>query len=121
MALAKIAGLEVTPPRPSSSTIRLSSPPTRMLRRMKSSHTDCPYCCSDASGFEAAAVRTVKVPIPSPSQAGPRARKLPVSRLDRLDLGQPPRVALLGRVARLDERLDQLVGEDGADHASAQH
>src|SRR5579871_3196118 len=51
MAFSKIAGFDVTPPRPSSSTYRFSSPSTMILRRMKSSQTDCPYSRSAATGL----------------------------------------------------------------------
>src|SRR5438876_231237 len=48
-----MAGFEVTPPSPSSATRCLSSPPAIRLRRMKSSHTDCPYWRSDATAPDA--------------------------------------------------------------------
>src|SRR5271165_6377382 len=51
MAFSKIAGLEVTPPRPSCCTMRASSPVVRRLRRILSSQTDCPSCASSTSRF----------------------------------------------------------------------
>src|SRR6266545_852751 len=121
MALAKMAGLDVTPPRPSASTMRWSSPPVMRLARMKSSHTDWPYVCREASGFAAADERTLEVPITSPS-GGPGGPRLlfAVARLYGLDLRQAPRVPFVGRVAGLHEGLHQLVGEGGTDDASAQ-
>src|SRR5712691_6670049 len=59
-----MAGFEVTPPSPSSTTRRLSSPPAIRLRRMKSSQTDCPYCRNDATGFWTVE-EVLGVPIPS--------------------------------------------------------
>src|SRR6516225_941288 len=53
MAFSKIDGFEVTPRTPSSCVIRFSSPFVMMLRRMKSSHTDCPYFPSSIRGFVA--------------------------------------------------------------------
>src|SRR4051812_24834206 len=119
MALAKMAGFDVTPPRPSWSTIRCSSPPLMRVARMKSSQTDWPYCASEASGFTA--VGLTLVPITTPSTRAIRPRLLTVAFLDGEDLGQAPGVALLGGVARLDVGLHQLVGDGGADDPAAQH
>src|SRR5262245_14687481 len=99
MAFSKIAGFDVTPPRPSSSTRRVSSPPAMRLRRMKSSHTDWPYCLSAATGFATAAE----------SEEGWLMEMLRLRRchtvalLERRHLGEAPRVPLLGSVARADE------------------
>src|SRR5680860_551620 len=49
MAFSKIAGLEVTPRRESSSTSRWSSPDSIRLRRIWSSHTAVPASVSAAS------------------------------------------------------------------------
>ena len=51
MAFSKIAGFEVTPLSPSSSTIRFSSPPVRSFRCMKSNQTDCPNSFNSFNGF----------------------------------------------------------------------
>src|SRR5262249_53985700 len=63
MAFSKIAGFDVTPPSPSSSTSRCSSPPEIRLRRMKSSHTDCPYWRSAAIGLVTAEGRVIRLPL----------------------------------------------------------
>src|SRR5690348_8597451 len=51
MALAKIEGLDVTPPRPSSSRSCSSVPPWTIVRRRKSSQTLWPASRSCSSGF----------------------------------------------------------------------
>src|SRR5258706_15813315 len=96
MAFSKMAGLDVTPPRPSSSTRRDSSPPAMRLRRMKSSQTDWPCCRRAATGLCTAEERGFEVPICFPSRAGAR---LTVARLQRLDLGQAAHVPLLAAEA----------------------
>src|SRR5262249_34589005 len=77
-----MAGFEVTPPRPSSSTRRLSSPPEMRVRRMKSSQTDWPYCRRAATGLWTAEVRVLEVPITSPScgREGSRGYRYRLSR-----------------------------------------
>src|SRR5437773_4829238 len=113
-----MAGLEVTPPSPSSSTRRASSPPAMRLRRMKSSQTDWPYCRSAATGLCTAEGREFEVPIDvSPSRAGAR---LTVARLQRLDLAQAAHVPLLAAEARGHEGAHQLHGEGRTDDPSAQ-
>src|SRR5262245_39951755 len=107
MAFSKIAGFDVTPPRPSSSTRRLSSPPAIRLRRMKSSHTDWPYCLRAATGLATAAVSEgdwLMAILRS-------RRRLAVALLERGDLGEAPHVPLLGRVVRADEGAHEIAGQ----------
>src|SRR5438445_8665861 len=111
MAFSKMAGLEVTPPRPSSSTRRLSSPPEMRVRRMKSSQTDWPYCLSAATGLWTAEERVLEVPITSPSRGPGGPLSLSVPFLQGQDLGQAARVALFRRIPRAHERVHQLLGE----------
>src|SRR4029078_3071970 len=114
MAFSKMAGFAVKPPRPSSATRRLSSPPTIRLRRMKSSHTDWPYCLRAATGFVTAAE----------SEEGwlmgmLRSRGcLAVALLERRDLGETPCVPLLGSVARAQERAHEIAGQSWTDDPS---
>src|SRR5258708_1118786 len=61
MAFSKMAGLEVTPPRPSASTSRLSSPLTMRLLRMKSSQGDCLYCARPERELVSAVERKVRL------------------------------------------------------------
>src|SRR6476469_4978715 len=110
MAFSKIAGFDVTPPRPSSSTSRFNSPLVIRLRRMKSSQTDCPYCLSAATGFAATAE----------SDGGcmtilRSGRCLGVALLDCGDLGKTPHVSCLRGVAGGDEHANEIAGQGGAD------
>src|SRR5262245_4243955 len=116
MAFSKIAGVEVTPPRPSSSTRRLSSPPAIRLRRMKSSHTDWPYCLRAATGLATAveSERSLMTILRS-------HLCLTVALLERCNFGETPRVPLLGRVARAHESAHETAGEGRAHNPSAEH
>src|SRR4051812_42301696 len=117
MAFLKIAGFDVTPPRPSSSTRRLSSPPAIGLRRMKSSQTDWPYCLRAATGFATAAE----------SDDGwlmailRSHRRLAVALLERRHLGEAPHVPFFCRVARAHEGAHEIVGEGLAHDPPAEH
>src|SRR5262245_31174011 len=117
MAFSKMAGFDVTPPRPSSSTRRLSSPPAIRLRRMKSSQTDWPYCLRAATGF-ATAVESEGDWLMAILRL---RRRLAVALLERGDLGEAPHVPLLGRVARADEGPHEIAGQRRPHDPPAQH
>src|SRR5262249_35897559 len=117
MAFSKIAGFDVTPPRPSSSTRRLSSPPAIRLRRMKSSHTDWPYCLRAATGLATAAVSEgdwLMAILRS-------RRRLAVALLERGDLGEAPPVPLPGGVARPEEGAHEIAGQSRPHDPPAEH
>src|SRR5262245_50709613 len=117
MAFSKIAGFDVTPPRPSSSTRRVSSPPAIRLRRMKSSHTDWPYCLRAATGFATAAGSEEEWLM----EMLRSRRCLAVALLERRHLGEAPRVPLLGSVARADEGAHEIAGQRRTHDPPAEH
>src|SRR6266542_3320456 len=93
-----MAGFVVSPLSPSCSTKRASSPDAMRLRRRPSYQTLCPYRSSSRSGFATC---------PSSGEA----------RLERANLGEPPRVPLLAVEARGEECVGDLQGERLADDA----
>src|SRR3972149_1618025 len=137
MAFSKMAGFDVTPRSPSSCTIRCSSPVVMMLRRMKSSQTDCPYSASATRGF---IFEATTVPVPIGVLLRRRSRRAAtfgfwvpilsvlelllaagIPLLDGLHLVQPADVARFLGKARAHERFHQFPGQRRSDDAGAHH
>src|SRR5512138_3539624 len=96
-----MAGFVVSPPSPSSTTKRASSPDAMIPRRRLSYQMLCPYRSSSRSRFA-----TVGPPLEA--------------RLERAHLRDAARVTLLAVEAGREERLGDLERERVADHASAE-